>query len=369
MAKLTDATNYRVTSALVGPCLVFLLANCGGGTNFAGPNKKSPAVAPKSTPATANQDAASATPSLPPPAEPTAAATPESPPPAVATDAPYTVTYNGNGNSEGSVPVDPKKYQAGQVITVLSNSGKLAKGGFTFAGWNTQANGAGTSYTTAGATFPIATANVTLYAVWTAVQAFKSCSQQYHVPATANPYLAGVPNGTAITYTTGDQSNPKDVAPDESPTLVTPADPSCLVPGQTISFSVSGSVAHGNAPATDANGNQDDIESHALGGILGKSKITAPLNSLLGVFLGSVDPSTLAIPPALDFTSLAARNYTNLKPQIGQIFFIGTGVNSDGSYRQIVVPPGASRFYMGIMDGYQWNNNVGSLNGGIIVKQ
>lgn len=365
MVKRTFTTNFQVTLALVGPCLVFLLANCGGGANFTGPNKKSPAIAPKSNPAIANQAADAATPTLPPPTEPTL----ESPPPAVATDAPYTVTYNGNGNSEGSVPVDPNKYQSGQVVTVLSNSGKLAKGGFSFAGWNTQATGAGTSYKTDGGTFPIGTANVTLYAVWTPVQAFKSCSQQYHVSATANPYLAGVPNGTAITYTIGDQSNPKDIAPDQSPTLVTPTDPSCLVPGQTIAFSVSGTVAHGNAPATDANGNQGEIESHALGGILGKSKITAPLNSLLGVFLGSGDPSTLAIPPALDFTSLAARNYTNLKPQIGQIFFIGTGVNSDGSYRQIVVPPGASRFYMGIMDGYQWNNNVGSLNGGIIVKQ
>ena len=35
----------------------------------------------------------------------------------------------------------------------------------TFAGWNSQANGSGTTY---GATFTMGAANVTLYAKWTA---------------------------------------------------------------------------------------------------------------------------------------------------------------------------------------------------------
>ncbi len=78
----------------------------------------------------------------------------------------YTVTYDANGSDDGSVPVDSAKYQQGQTVTVLGNTGNLAKTGFVFAGWNTQADGNGTTYTQ-GQTFTIGTANVTLYAKWT----------------------------------------------------------------------------------------------------------------------------------------------------------------------------------------------------------
>ncbi|OEH84502.1 hypothetical protein BHU72_09865 [Desulfuribacillus stibiiarsenatis] len=80
----------------------------------------------------------------------------------------YTVTYNGNGNTGGSVPIDSELYEQGAPVTVQSNNGSLAKTGYTFAGWNTAADGSGTNYV-AGATFPIGTANVTLYAKWTAI--------------------------------------------------------------------------------------------------------------------------------------------------------------------------------------------------------
>jgi uncharacterized repeat protein (TIGR02543 family) len=78
----------------------------------------------------------------------------------------YTVTYNGNNNTGGSVPIDSTNYQQGQIVTVLGNTGNLVKTNYTFAGWNTQANGSGATYTQ-GQTFAMGTANVTLYAVWT----------------------------------------------------------------------------------------------------------------------------------------------------------------------------------------------------------
>jgi len=77
------------------------------------------------------------------------------------------VTYNGNGNTGGSVPVDSTNYQQGQTVTVVGNTGNLVNTGDTFAGWNTQANGSGTTYTQ-GQTFTMGTSNVTLYAMWTA---------------------------------------------------------------------------------------------------------------------------------------------------------------------------------------------------------
>jgi uncharacterized repeat protein (TIGR02543 family) len=79
----------------------------------------------------------------------------------------YVVTYNGNGNTGGSVPVDSTNYENGQTITVLGNTGTLVKAGDLFAGWNTKSDGSGTTYS-GGLTFAMGTANVTLYAIWTA---------------------------------------------------------------------------------------------------------------------------------------------------------------------------------------------------------
>ena len=80
----------------------------------------------------------------------------------------YTVTYNANGATSGSVPTDSNSpYASGATVTVLGNTGNLAKTGYNFNGWNTQANSNGTSYAQ-GATFTI-NANTTLYAQWTPI--------------------------------------------------------------------------------------------------------------------------------------------------------------------------------------------------------
>jgi len=78
----------------------------------------------------------------------------------------YTLTYNGNGATSGTAPSDASSpYNYNATVTVLGNTGSLAKTGCTFSGWNTAANGSGTAYAP-GATFNI-TANTTLYAQWT----------------------------------------------------------------------------------------------------------------------------------------------------------------------------------------------------------
>ncbi|MBQ0008691.1 MAG: InlB B-repeat-containing protein [Firmicutes bacterium] len=77
----------------------------------------------------------------------------------------YSVTYDGNGNTGGSVPTDSTSYSSGASVTVKGNTGSLVKTGYTFAGWNTQADGNGTDRA-AGGTFNI-TSNTTLYAKWT----------------------------------------------------------------------------------------------------------------------------------------------------------------------------------------------------------
>ncbi|WP_281384869.1 InlB B-repeat-containing protein [Cohnella nanjingensis] len=77
----------------------------------------------------------------------------------------YTVVYDGNGQTGGDAPEDGS-YDFETTVTVLGNVGGLEKIGHTFAGWNTKADGSGTSYG-AGDTFAIGAAGVTLYAVWT----------------------------------------------------------------------------------------------------------------------------------------------------------------------------------------------------------
>ncbi|MBK5211552.1 MAG: InlB B-repeat-containing protein [Coriobacteriia bacterium] len=71
----------------------------------------------------------------------------------------YTLAYDSNGGAGTALPM-----QSGAAsYTVAANTFALA--GYTFVGWNTAADGAGTSYA-AGATITPA-ANVTLYAKWT----------------------------------------------------------------------------------------------------------------------------------------------------------------------------------------------------------
>ena len=73
----------------------------------------------------------------------------------------YTVTYDANGGS-GTV-VDDTEYESGDVVMLKSGSG-LTKDGYSFSGWNTEANGSGTPYS-AGDTYTIA-ADTTFYAQW-----------------------------------------------------------------------------------------------------------------------------------------------------------------------------------------------------------
>lgn len=77
----------------------------------------------------------------------------------------YTVTYNSNGSTGGSAPIDSNSpYNYNSTVTVLGNTGNLTKTGYIFAGWNTAADGSGTAYQQSN-TFNI-TSNTILYAQW-----------------------------------------------------------------------------------------------------------------------------------------------------------------------------------------------------------
>jgi len=68
------------------------------------------------------------------------------------------------GTTSGSVPTQGS-YAANASVVVAGNTGGLARQGFTLAGWNTAADGSGTTYALSTGTFVI-TQNTTLYARW-----------------------------------------------------------------------------------------------------------------------------------------------------------------------------------------------------------
>jgi len=105
----------------------------------------------------------------------------------------YTVTYNGNGSTGGAIPVDASSpYASGATVTVKANTGTLIKSGYSFTGWNTLADGSGTTYAASGsATFSIA-ANTTLYAQWVAVSAAVCPSSTACTPSTTQNVCQGV---------------------------------------------------------------------------------------------------------------------------------------------------------------------------------
>ena len=79
----------------------------------------------------------------------------------------YTVQYNGNGNTGGSTASQTFTYD--QTSTLQYNG--FTKTGYVFIGWNTQANGSGTSYIAGQSVKNLTSINggtVTLYAQWQA---------------------------------------------------------------------------------------------------------------------------------------------------------------------------------------------------------
>lgn len=206
------------------------------------------------------------------------------------------------------------------------------------------------------------------------------------VSAQSNPYLAGMPDGARVRYGDG--------APRQSPALVGLS----LAGAVSVSFSATGGVSHMSGsipvvgadafgrtrlaelplacppgcdspngavyPRSDFHGKQwrwePQFVSHDDGYRNGISDVIAPYDSLIGVFLEDGRTDGSKAPKLLDFKRLGL-NFTSLAPELRQIFFIGTGATQDGLSRRYLVPKGATRLYLGIMDSYQWNNNSGSF--------
>jgi len=91
----------------------------------------------------------------------------------------FTISYNGNGAESGVAPAK-QSGDEDSPQSVQANTGNLVKSGYLFDGWNTSADGSGTSYTP-GASYK--GKNVTLYAKWAAIYNYEIISLGSPAPA------------------------------------------------------------------------------------------------------------------------------------------------------------------------------------------
>jgi uncharacterized repeat protein (TIGR02543 family) len=109
----------------------------------------------------------------------------------------YSLTYDGNTNTLGTVPATVTGIVSGTSVTVAA-AGTLTKTNYAFAGWNTAANGSGTSYA-AGASITM-TANVTLFAQWTALPTYSlTYNGNTNTGGTVPATVTGIVSGTSVT--------------------------------------------------------------------------------------------------------------------------------------------------------------------------
>jgi Flp pilus assembly protein TadG len=181
------------------------------------------------------------------------------------------------------------------------------------------------------------------------------------VDGPADPWLAGMPAGTTANY----YSSFGDAAPKNSPVQVPVIS---ITPGNTLNFQFDGTVSNwagDNMYGCDGDPGYvgDDWWADSNGGSEhGIANVTAPIAAVIGVFLDDSQPDSTAAPAALDFSTAASRDFVSLSPQLKQPFFIGDGLRADGvTLQNFVVPPGATRLYIGIMDFQQWSDNSGVM--------
>lgn len=101
------------------------------------------------------------------------------------------LTYDGNGNTAGTVPVDATSYSSGSQATIAANSGSLSKTGLSFGGWNTAADGSGTTYKPGD--LISMNADTTLYALWqtTFTVTYNANGGTGTVPEDTTAYMSG----------------------------------------------------------------------------------------------------------------------------------------------------------------------------------
>ena len=88
----------------------------------------------------------------------------------VTTNAQYTITYNSTNSTSGTAPAAATFITGSSPHLISTNTGNLARTSFSFSGWNTAADGSGTTYLATGAVPVSPTANLVLHPRWIALK-------------------------------------------------------------------------------------------------------------------------------------------------------------------------------------------------------
>jgi uncharacterized repeat protein (TIGR02543 family) len=115
------------------------------------------------------------------------------------TNSQYTITYNTTNSTGGTAPAGATFITGSTPYLISANTGNLARTSFSFSGWNTAADGSGTTYLATGAVTVSPTANLVLYPKWTAlkftVTYFGNNNTGGTAPTDSTEYL----NGASVT--------------------------------------------------------------------------------------------------------------------------------------------------------------------------
>jgi len=115
----------------------------------------------------------------------------------------------------------------------------------------------------------------------------------------------------------------------------------------------------GGGYGPEGNGAVGDSTISSFGGISG---YRGTQGALVGVFLTGDIPASGA-PDRIDFApSGVGINFEMLTPGLGQVFFIGNGVNADNVRQQFIAPIGATRVFIGITDAFGFNGAPGAFD-------
>jgi hypothetical protein len=190
------------------------------------------------------------------------------------------------------------------------------------------------------------------------------------IPATANPFLSGMPAGTTTIW--GDTVY--NAAPYQVPSItVTPGSfitftsvggTSTVLPGYMSYYGPGGDTADAVWHGENYDGNPDSPTSEN-----GIADALMPESAFMGVFLNDNAPNANPTPATIDWTQPSVLNqtqYTNL--QLQQPFYIGAGQTTAGTVQQFQVPAGATRLFLGEWDGVDYNNNAGTLSATVTVQ-
>lgn len=189
----------------------------------------------------------------------------------------FTLTYNTQGGSTAPTG-GSKNYDA--TITVSSST--ITRTGYSFAGWNTSADGTGTSYL-ANATFKMPNASVTLYAQWTKTAytlyyntnggqgVFSSQPIKYNESVTVDSTLPTRTGYNFIGWNTQAGGGGSDHSARSVYTLNSAANVTLYAKWQAASYSLSYSANGGSGAPSGANYTYDTTVTTAVSGSINRS--------------------------------------------------------------------------------------------------